>query len=323
MIRKGARHIVLLVVVTLLASTSACTPSSPLTAKAPLTVLGTLQSAALTEVVEARIVISRNKHIVEESVPVLNNSFSTTLTVPVGEWDVTVLLVDSQGIVLFQSKSEKTQITLAQSSVMDLVLRPADSTVHVRIDLEDYVFKHVAMRARIYFNDDCHEVTREDSLTPLEHTLELAPASYEFMIELYTDSFRAGDRISPGVWGVIHIKENEEFAISWSPVTEVLHVSGRVETLIPAPENVLLTTTVEGVHLTWDPVYHENVVGYFVFAQISPLMRFDLLNSVPLEELSFLHMLENDHPPEIHYVIAAVSGSGIVGYYSAPQTWRP
>jgi hypothetical protein len=282
-----------------------------------------MQSAGIPEVVEARIVITRGKHVMEESVPVVDNSFSATLQVPIGEWEVTVLLVDSQGMVLFQSKTEKTQISLAQSKVLDLVLQPAGSKVHVSIDLEDYVFKHTAMRARIYFNDEFYEVTREDYLTPLQHTLELIPGSYEFKIELYTESFRIGDRIGMGVWDLLHIAEKEEFFLTWSPVTEVFQVSGRVETLIPCPENVRLTPAPEGVLVTWDPVNHQNVVGYFVLAQTSPIQRFQLLNSIPLEETSFLHVTDEDHPSEVHYVVTAVSASGLAGYYSDPQIWHP
>ncbi|NMB20867.1 MAG: hypothetical protein GX979_08365 [Firmicutes bacterium] len=322
MIRQGARHIILLALLTLLVSSSACTLKSPLTAKAPLTVMGTVQSAGMTDVVEARIVIKRGKHVVEEKVPVIDNSFSATLSVPVGEWEVSVLLVDRQGIVLYQSKSEKTQISLGQTSILDLILQPAASKVHVSIDLEHYAFRYVAMRARIHINDHHYEVVREDSSTPLKKTLELVPGSYEFKVELYTESFRIGDRISQGVWEVIHIAENEEVSIDWSPATEILHVSGRVETLIPAPQNVSLTSNQEGVYLTWDPVVHDDIEGYFVFAQSSPLERFELLNSVPVKELSFLHRFEENELQEVHYIVAAVSRSGIVGYYSAPLTWR-
>ena len=319
---KSVHGIVFLVLVVLLISTSACLPNSPLTASAPLTVLGTLQIEGSTEVAEARLIIERGKHTIEETVPVLQNSFSATLNVPIGEWEVTVLLVDGQGFVLYQSKPEKTQVSLGQEPVLDLVLRPADSDVHVKIDLNDYVFRHVVMRARIHFNDVVYEVTREDTSTPLEYRAAIAPGSYEFKIELYTESFRIGDRISPGVWDVIHVTEGEELSISWSPATKNFQISGRVETLIPAPKNLVLTSDSESIELSWDPVIHENVMGYFIFAQSSPLERFELLNSSPREELRFLHTVEDDQTSEIHFVVAAVSRSGLVGYFSEPKTWQ-
>lgn len=320
---KSVRPLFLLLVLALLMTTSACTPQSPLTAKTPVTVLGTLAASGMPDAVEARIVISRNKHVVEETVPVINNEFSATLQVPIGEWEVTVLLVDAQGIVLFSSKAQTMQIARDRPQLLELVLRAADSKVQVSIDLEQYVFRHVAMRARIHFDDEVYEVTREDTTSPLETIIDLAPGSYEFKIELYTESFRIGDRLGPGVWEVIHVTENEELFIHWSPASEALQVSGRVETLLPAPGNVVLSTAPEGVSLTWDPVMNQEVSGYFVFAQVSPLERFQLLNPVPVGEPHFTHGIELEYPPEINYVVAAVSANGFVGYYSQPQVWRP
>ena len=157
---KSVRPLFLLLVLALLMTTSACTPQSPLTAKTPVTVLGTLAASGMPDAVEARIVISRNKHVVEETVPVINNEFSATLQVPIGEWEVTVLLVDAQGIVLFSSKAQTMQIARDRPQLLELVLRAADSKVQVSIDLEQYVFRHVAMRARIHFDDEVYEVTR-------------------------------------------------------------------------------------------------------------------------------------------------------------------
>lgn len=320
---KSPRYLVLLVMLMLYATTVACTPSSPLTAKMPVMVMGTLSATGMPEVVEAHIVISRGKHVVEETVPVIHNEFTATLQVPVGEWEVSVLLLDAQGIALFQSKPQQTQITMGQSQLLELILRPADTTVHITIDVENYIFKHEALRARVHFDDEVYEIVRPDSLTPLETTIELSPGSYEFKIELYTESFRIGDRLGPGVWEVIHLAENEEFFISWSPVTEALKVSGSVERLLPYPENLSVTGQSEGVLITWDPVDHWEVVGYFLFAQSSVLERFELLSSTPIEEASYLHTLDVDHPPEINYVVAAVSTSGLVGYYSPCKAWKP
>ena len=323
MYRKPARFVSLLVVLFLLVITTACSPVSPLTQKTPVTVMGILANTSSTDVVEAHIVVSRGKHTVETTASVVQNEFQATLQVPVGDWDVTVLLVDSQGIVRFQSKAQSTQISLAQPQVVELVLRPADSKVHVDIDMENYIFKNVAMRARIHFNDDIHEVIRDDLLTPLEASVDLTPGSYEFKVELYTESFRVGDRLGPGVWEVIHITENEELFITWSPVSEALQISGRVETLLPSPTNLTLTEDADGVRINWDPVDHFEVVGYFLFTQVSPLDRFECLSSVPLENSSYLHKLDLDDPAEISYIVAAVSNSGMVGYYSPPVKWTP
>lgn len=322
MSNRTVGYILLLAVLVFSAALSACT-RTPLSAETPLTVLGTLAASGMPEATEARIVVSRNKHVVEETVPVINNEFAATIQVPVGEWTVSVLLVDADGIVLYQSKSQTVQMSLDQEQLLEIVLRPADSQVHVNIDLKDYVFRQVALRARIHFDDEIYEVIRPDSLTPLETTIEISPGSYEFKVELYTESFRVGDRISPGVWQVIHISENEEVFIDWSPASEGLSVIGRVETLLPAPADFRFQHSADGVLLTWSRVNHYEAAGYFLFAQTSPLERYELLTSVPLEETSFLHALEPDHALDINYAVAAVSTSGLVGYYSTQRFGRP
>ncbi|NMA99926.1 MAG: hypothetical protein GX971_00185 [Firmicutes bacterium] len=305
----------------LLAFTTACL-QSPLTQTTPLTVMGTLESKE-SDVVEARIIVSRGNHLVETTVPVNHNEFEGTVNLPVGQWELTVLLVDADGIVRFQSKPQSTRITFNEPSIVELVLYPAAGTVTVRIDLENYIFRNETLRARIHFDDEIHEVTRSSSSEPLEKKIEMLPGSYEFKIELYTESFRVGDRLGQGAWRVIHISENEDLLITWSPDTEALQISGRVETLLPAPENLMIDYSEGSIVLTWEPVIHWEVTGYFLFAQSSPLERFQLLNPLPVETANFVHVLDWDPlPTEIRYVVAAVSSSGLVGYYSEPQMWR-
>ena len=323
MYQKNARMTFVLISIAFLMTTSACTLTSPLTQTSPLMVFGTLDETDPGELVEARIVLSRGKHVVEKIVPVIHNEFQAMVQMPVGQWDLTVLLIDTQGMVRFQSKPQSTQISFTQSNILQLVLQPAASSVQIRIELDNYIFKHVAMRARIHLNDDIHEVIRPDSLTPLETSINLFPGSYEFKIELYTESFRVGDKLGPSAWEIIQIAENEEVFITWSPVTEALQISGRIETLLPAPENISLTDDSAGIHISWDAVPHWDIMGYFVFVQNNILDRFQLLTPIPIEEPSYLHALDpTDYPAELSYVVAAVSASGLVGFYSPPRVWQ-
>lgn len=324
MYRKLSRVAFGFVLFTVFIVTCACTTSSPLTQKSPLTVLGTVAETGLVEIVEARVVVSRGKHIVEDVVPVQKNEFQTTVQVPVGQWELTVLLADAEGIVRFQSKPQTIQIALAKPNTVELILRPADSKVRIVINLENYIFRHVAMRARIHVNEAVHEVTRSDSSIPLETVITMSPGSHEFKVELYTESFRATDRIGQGAWEVIHIAENEEVSITWSPETEALQISGRVETLLSAPSNLeAMGDVATGILVTWTHLNHWDTAGYFIFAQESLLERYQLLSAVPLLEPSYLHELDPEKPPaEIRYVVAAVSTKGVVGYYSHPQMWK-
>lgn len=316
---------VLLMLFVLFALTfSACTTRTPLLQQSPVTVLGTVADSDASTITHAKIILAKGKQKVEEVVPVKNNEFSATLQVPVGEWELQILLMDSEGKVEFQSKTEKTNVSLGKRNTVDLLLRPADSEVSVRVNLDNYLFRDLAMRARIHFDDEVHEIIRPDLQTPLEKTILLSPGSYEFKIELYTESFRVGDRLGLGVWDVIHIDKNKEVIIDWSPESEQLQISGQVATLLPAPQNLKIKQQQNQLSITWDPVTHSECAGYFLFAQTSLLDRYELLSSLPLTRAEYQHDLENDETPEeIRYVVAAVSNGGLVGYYSDVQSYKP
>lgn len=317
------RLALLLLFVSVAVATAACLAPPSVDPSSPLTVLGTLDATPDT-VVEARIIVSRGKHVVEATVPVERNEFQGSVQVPVGQWELTVYLVDAEGIVRFQSKPQTIQVAYGTPQAVELVLRPAASTVHITIDLEGYIFRNQALRARIYFNDQMHELIRQAADAPFEATFEISPGSYEFKIELYTESFHAGNRLGVGVWRVIDVDENESVSLVWRPETEDLVISGHVETLLPPPAWVSATGAGPEVEISWAPVDHWNLAGYLVLAQTSPLERFEVLTPTPLETTSCVHTLDMDElPPEVKYVVAAVTRHGLVGYYSAPEIWTP
>lgn len=314
---------VFLILVVWLLTLSACTPPSFLPKETPLTVLGSLGGAPQEELVEARIVLSKGKHIVDKVVPLWKNEFQATLPIPIGQWELTVLLLDTEGMVRFQNTPQAIHVTLDQPNVVELVLRPADSQVQITIDLEHYIFRDQALRARIYFDDEMHEVTRPNAQEPFETTLSLAPGSYEFKIELFTGSFRSSDRLGPGIWEIVQVPADELISIVWSPLTEVMHISGRVETILPAPTNLRCTTTGQGIGISWDPPPSGEVLGYFLYAQTSPLERFQLISPIPWEQTDFFYVLdtEAEAPGEIRFVVAGVGKSGKAGYYSSAELW--
>lgn len=301
----------------------ACT-SPPLGGESPLTVMGCVSQSALEELVEARLVLSRGKHVVEEVVPLEENEFQAQLELPVGEWELSVLLIDAQGMAQFQSTPQTVQIITRQPSVINLILRPANSEVKIMIDLEDYIFRNLVYRARIHFNEEIYEIIREDNQTPLEAELSIGPGSYEFMIELYTASFRVGDRLGPGIWEILDVPVQGSLSISWSPLAAQLQIEGRVERMLSAPENVKLEAEHSGITISWDPVPAGDVAGYFVFSQESPLERFKMLNPIPLTDTSFYCELDPEETGEFTcFIAAAVSPGGLVGYYSEPIYLHP
>lgn len=321
--RLSPSILLLLVVIPVAVIHSACLPTTPGGAASPLTVLGTLDITP-ANVVEAHIVLKRGKHVVEATVPVRLNEFQGSLQVPVGSWELTVHLVDAEGLVHFQSKPQTIQVAYGIGSTVELTLQPAASTVHIAIDLENYVFREEALRARIHFDDQVYEVIRHSGDAPFEASLEISPGSYEFKIELYTESFRASDRLGAGAWQVLHIPERQEVFLTWSPETSEVLISGRVEQPLPAPSWVVVRDLGPAVEITWEEVDHWGVAGYLVLAQTTPMDRFSNLTSPYVNTPKFLHVLESeDRPRTLRYVVAPVSTSGLVGYYSDPQPITP
>ena len=162
--QTGARLTLLILLAITSLLSSACLPTASLTGEAPLTVLGTLSTVPDT-VVEARISLSRGKHLLETTVPVYLNQFEGTLQVPVGQWELTVMLVDADGIVRFQSKPQSTQVSYGTGTTVELYssLQTAQSTLSL---ISRTMSLQQALRARIHLDDMVHEVIRKDPGDP-------------------------------------------------------------------------------------------------------------------------------------------------------------
>ncbi len=319
--------LLLFAVVGLSACSSPSLPTLPSLGRSSVTVMGAIDDLSLMptesgEIVDAQIVLTRGKHSVERRVPVQQYQFEAEIQLALGKWELYVLLLDGEGRVQFQSATQEIEVTPGKPIVIDLVLRPSDSEVTVSIDLTGYILRDLALRARVHFDDDIYEIVREDVTEPLRKVLSIPPGSYEFKIELYTESFRVGDRLGPGVWEIIDIPPNETIEIVWSPLAIGLEVRGRVESLLPAPENMRVSDADGTLIVTWDPVLDERTMGYFLFAQTNPLERFELLTPIPLEHTSYHYELDGDTPPnDVLFTVATVSQSGFVGYYSPTYHW--
>lgn len=305
-----------LALVLVLISLVGCIPKSPLSQKNPITVLGSLEGNN-SNVKNAEVILTKGKLSVVETVPLTNNKFEASLKVPVGQWDLSVILVDKLGMPLFQSKPQTINVTGRDPISIELILRPADSIIFIEINLDDYIFREKAMRARIHFNDDVHEIIRDSIDEPLGKEISLSPGSYEFKIELYSESFRAGDKLGIGMWEVIDLAENETKTITWYPEVDEVIISGKIETLLPAPKHLQYSLEAAQVTLTWDPILLDETLGYLILVQKDPLERFELLNPTPIEDHAFTHVLdESEIVHNLIYVVAGVTRNGLVGYYS-------
>lgn len=301
---------------------AACTPfvHSPVDGQGTISIMGSLQTPSAVELVEARLIVTRGKHTFEETVPIHNDQFAATLNIPIGTWDLTVLLIDEEGIVRFQNSNQSIEVQPHKPSTIELSMGPADCLVTIEIQLENYAFKKVTNRARVFFDDTMYELIREDFTEPLVGEFKISPGSYDFKVELYTESFRIGDRIAPGIWELLEIPIAQELHLTWNPLTEIIKVTGTVHIPASAPTNVTVQQTLSRITISWEPPQDPYVTGYFVFVQTNPLERFKLINPTPVTEPTLTHFIEEleleASISEVRYTVAAVSSNGNVGFRS-------
>lgn len=300
----------------------ACNVPTFLPRETPLTVLGILEDNTEGDLENATIVLSKGKHVVEQTIPLVNNEFGSTIILPIGKWELTVLLIDADGVVKYQNTPQVVQVSLDKENLIELVLRPADSQVTIKINLDEYIFQTQALRARLHFNDVVYEVKKETPEELLETVLQLPPGSYEFKVELYSESFRAGDRLSDGIWELVHIPANQSLSLTWTPATETTTITGRIESLLPPPLGLRIEEMDQSLYLTWDPILDPELLGYFLYMQTDPLERFQLVHPLPLQETEFLLILGTHLDAEqILFTVAGLSKGGLGGYYSTPLLW--
>lgn len=267
----------------------------------------------------AHLVFTRGKHSVSESLLVSGNELRADLRIPIGTWDVEMILVDSNGEARFQDKISEVTIVPDKTQTVELFLKPADGALTVTIDLENYISGEVVMRVRVHINDTIKEITRENNLEPLTGTYSLPPGSYDLKFELFTESFRSSDKIHEGICNSITVLPGQELAINWLPEYQELLVVARVYLIPEAPENLVITETADGIFVSWSPCPSIDIQGYNVYWQPHPFSRFEPLNEEPITDLEFFHdysSLEKPPAPTVNYTVAAVSTIDLVGYRS-------
>ncbi|NLM25865.1 MAG: fibronectin type III domain-containing protein [Firmicutes bacterium] len=265
----------------------------------------------------AYIILTRGKHQLEQVVPVASNSFTTTLSVPAGTWDISLQLLDEQGVINYQDTVKSVTIHPNQNHTLNFQLRPANGELRLMIDLSSYPNAQEILRVRVHFNDQVKELTRSDASEPFIGEYSLAPGSYDFKVELFTESFRVGDKVDPGIWQTIHIEPSSQQTITWQPLLKQLTITANILTIPEAPTNFYATKHQETVLLEWNPSPSDNVTEYNIYMKKSPFDPFELLATVPGDTTEYTHELtaETELPKSITYCIQSLS-TGINGYRS-------
>lgn len=269
----------------------------------------------------AQIVCSRGKHEITQEIVVAGTVLTAEFTIPIGKWDVSLQLIDSSGQITYQDKVTGVVVYPDTPTSVNFQLKPAHGKVKVIINLDSHPYADYIMRARIHFNDQYKEVIRESLEESLEGEYELAPGSYDFNVELYTESFRVGDKFDRGVWDTIKIEPLTEQTIIWNPYLTKLTITAEIYVLPEAPPKLTADYFSNQVFLQWEPSPAADLDGYYIYWQPSPFEPYSVIGSVNSHTRTFIHDLNDldSIPPRANYAVAPYS-TVLVGYRSKPIT---
>ncbi len=300
---------------------SGCISSSLITPKDLGTI--TVTTTGIPERIEsnwtAHIIFSRGKHELSQTIEVVGTDFSSEIKIPVGTWNISMYLVDDNDIVNYQDSLKDITIYPDKPVFINFQLSPAEGLVQVIIEIDNFPQAEQVLRARVHFNDEIKEIIRDTPLEPLKAQYSIPPGSYDFKVELFTESFRVGDKIDPGIWQTIHIEPLSEQTLVWSPFMQDLYISVDIFMVPPAPTNLTALYSENRVCITWDINSFESLVGHNIYWQISPFEPFELITHVDASITEFTHDLTDleELPAIINYTVASFSAK-VTGYRAQP-----
>lgn len=286
----------------------------------PVNIQASLTNLSVEEQYQAQVIFTRGRHTFQEIVPIVNNDINLSIMVPVGTWDIQMIILDEEEIPRFQDSLSGITVFPDNPTFVEMHLIPADGILSITIELANYPQQDQVERARIHFNDTHEEVIFAELEEPWQVQYPLAPGSYDFKIELFTESFRATDKIYPGVWHSLSIEPEIEKQIFWEPITENLEIVAEIGLVPACPTNLQVEIDQPQVYLTWDAPASDDLLGYLVYWQPDPYERFELLTPVPIQTLNYTHSIDDETIRQVKYTTAAVSTAGQVGYRSEVLT---
>lgn len=284
-----------------------------------VTVQATSLPAESTNEWRAYIVFSRGRHELSESVSVAGNSLSLTVQIPVGTWDISMLLVDQDDTPHYQDTITDVTVFPDQPLNLDFQLQPAQGLVSVIVDLANFPQAENILRVRVHFNDDVKEIKRDFPDEPLVGEYQLSPGSHDFNVELFTDSFRSTDKVDNGLWQVINIEPLSEQTFIWTPALENLTISADIHSMPSSPTNLQANYHQSKISLTWEHSQSDFITEYQIYWQPDPFTAYEHIGTVPASQSQFTHDLTEltEIPQAFNYSIAA-SSEVITGYRTPP-----
>jgi len=307
----------LMAVLAILVSLAGCGPTTGVEGILAFSAMDIPQSEGKNWV--AHIVCSRGKHQITQSFPVSDTALAAEFTIPVGTWDVALELADGSGKVAYRDLVTGVVIYPETPAVINFQLKPAHGTIKVIVDLEGHPHADHIMRARVHFNDQYKELIRSSVHDFLEGEYEIAAGSYDFNVELFTESFRIGDKIDLGLWTTIDIEPLSEQTVIWHPKLEQMTITAQICLLPEAPKNLTGKYQQGQSVLAWEPAPAADLEGYNIYWKPSPFHPYSLIATVDRYTTTYSHNLSElaELPSQAYYTVAPFS-LVLEGYRSSP-----
>lgn len=265
----------------------------------------------------AELVFERGRHSFVHTAAISDHTMDITLDVPVGTWDITMVIVDDTEHPLYQDSAEDITVLPDEDLQLSFQLRPANGLVSLTVDLEQYPNAEKILRARVHFDDSHEEITIEPGET-LADDYDLPPGSYDFKVELFTDSFRSTDQIDPGVWTQLDVYSQELAEITWRPAKQEIHIDADIYLVPEAPE-LQASKQDQQVSLVWEYPADTTAVTFTLLWRSNPFAPFSELVSLSIAEREHQHCIADlaDEAAFVEYTICAVS-TVVQGYRASP-----
>ncbi|GEM_PF-644526 len=280
------------------------------------------QMATLAAAYELEVTLTQDKLQVQERRAVSGDTVSLTIdNLYVGRWQLELVVRDGAGQGLY-SGSGSVWVSEGATSTVTVPLSPYPGTLDLTVDIGGLSLEQESYKARLVVSPgESYNMDRIEGTALFQTRVNLAPGSYDFKIDFYTDSFHTYKLIYAGYWMPLAIEPGKTVAVYWRPATGAVVVETEPAEPPPAPSAVTADWEGDAIVLAWDAVTQGDVVAYRVYRRVGPLARYELLAEVDAWTTTLV-----DAPPEdidgpdngrsVSYVVTAMGASGKESYRS-------
>lgn len=265
---------------------------------------------------EVEVSLTQGKHQVQARRPLHGETFSITMdNLYIGRWDVNLIVWDPEGDAIYTG-SGSVWVNEGQTTTVQVPLLPKEGTLELTIDIAGLPLEQQSYKARLHVSPgETYNLDRIAGTAQFRARVLLAPGSYDFRVDFYTDSFHSYKLIYDGYWMPFSVLPGKTVALYWRPGTGAVEVEAGIAGPPPAPAALSAMWLDGAVVLEWSAVADDSVTTYRAYRRVGPLGRYELLVEVDAASTSVVDTppaagAVPDTGPGLYYVVTAVNAAG-------------